>query len=426
VIDKQEKTLYSVSQLNRRAKQLLETHLHLVWVSGELSSLSRPSSGHWYFTLKDDRAQVRCAMFKSANGRLRWQVETGAQVMVRARVSLYEGRGDYQLIVEHMEEAGAGALQRAFEELKQKLQLEGLFEPSRKKALPTAPKHIGVITSPTGAAIQDILSVLKRRYPIAPVTILPVAVQGAQAAVTRGGGSMEDLWPFNDETLARRIAQCEIPIISAVGHEIDFTIADFVADVRAPTPSASAEIATPDIIEWQMQLDKLQQDLQRNVDAIIRHKTNSVKALSQRLRHPKQTIDSQEQQCNSYRIRLEHAMLRMLQQLTAQRSHLQQRLEQASPSKIINEQQLRLQNQTKQLQAGIEQHISQRQYEVARYASILDAVSPLRVLSRGYAVVKDENDINITSINQIKVGQTLTTQLNEGSFASEVTKTTPN
>ena len=446
MIEKQEKTLYSVSQLNRRAKQLLETHLHLVWVSGELSSLSRPSSGHWYFTLKDDRAQVRCAMFKSANGRLRWQVETGAQVMVRARVSLYEGRGDYQLIVEHMEEAGTGALQRAFEELKQKLQLEGLFEPSRKKALPAAPKHIGVITSPTGAAIQDILSVLKRRYPIAPVTILPVAVQGAQAAgelslavtkaensqlfdlliITRGGGSMEDLWPFNDETLARRIAQCEIPIISAVGHEIDFTIADFVADVRAPTPSASAEIATPDIIEWQMQLDKLQQDLQRNVDAIIRHKTNSVKALSQRLRHPKQTIDSQEQQCNSYRIRLEHAMLRMLQQLTAQRSHLQQRLEQASPSKIINEQQLRLQNQTKQLQAGIQQHISQKQYEVARYASILDAVSPLRVLSRGYAVVKDENDINITSSKQIKVGQTLTTQLNEGSFASEVTKTTPN
>jgi len=236
---------------------------------------------------------------------------------------------------------------------------------------------------------------------------------------------MEDLWPFNDEALARKIAQCGIPTISAVGHEIDFTITDFVADVRAPTPSASAEIATPDIVEWQMQLDKLQQDLQRNVDTIIRHKSNSVKALSQRLRHPKQRIDAQDQQCNSYSIRLQQAMLGMLQQLTAQQSHLQQRLEQASPATTITQHQRHLQTQEKQLHAGIQQHISQQQYEIARYASILEAVSPLKVLSRGYAVVKDEHGVAISSSHQVKVGQTLNTQLGEGSLTSQVIKTHP-
>src|SRR5690625_2927780 len=252
----------SVSQLNRRSKQILETHLPLVWVEGEVSNLSRPSSGHWYFTLKDDQAQVRCAMFRNRNQLVRFNPAQGQQLLLRARVSLYEGRGDYQLIVEHMEEAGFGALQRAFEELKTRLSQEGLFASERKRPLPTLPKHIGVITSPTGAAIRDILSVLKRRFPAVPVTVLPVPVQGKEAApaivsaldlanrselfdvliLARGGGSLEDLWPFNEEAVARAIYASRTPVVSAVGHEVDFSIADFVADVRAPTPSAAAEL----------------------------------------------------------------------------------------------------------------------------------------------------------------------------------------
>lgn len=231
-----EKKIFSVSQLNRQAKQLLETHLPLIWVSGEISNLAKPSSGHWYFSLKDDRAQVRCAMFKNANQRLRWQPESGKQVLIRARVSLYEGRGEYQLIVEHMEDSGAGALQQAYEALKLKLQHEGLFDEHKKQELPLFPNHIGVITSATGAAIRDILSVLARRYPIAPVTIIPVAVQGETAApemiqalskaqqfgqfdlliIGRGGGSIEDLWAFNSEALARALDACPIPILSLI------------------------------------------------------------------------------------------------------------------------------------------------------------------------------------------------------------------
>src|SRR5690606_31569338 len=248
-----------VSQLNRRAKQLLETHLPLLWVEGELSNVSQPSSGHWYFTLKDDQAQVRCAMFRNRNMLVRFKPQQGQQVLLRARVSLYEGRGDYQLIAEHMEEAGAGALQRAYEELKQKLAAEGLFSDDLKQPLPSLPRHIGVITSPTGAAIRDILHVLARRFPAIPVTVLPVAVQGKEAApqivkaiqlanradlfdvliLARGGGSLEDLWPFNEEVVARAIHASKLPIVSAVGHEVDFTIADFVADLRAPTPSVA-------------------------------------------------------------------------------------------------------------------------------------------------------------------------------------------
>src|SRR5690554_997535 len=257
--------ILSVSQLNRRAKQLLETHLPLLWVEGELSNVSQPSSGHWYFTLKDAQAQVRCAMFRNRNQLVRFIPQQGQQVLIRARVSLYEGRGDYQLIAEHLEESGAGALQRAFDELKLKLAAEGLFEQSCKQPLPSLPRHIAVITSPTGAAVRDILSVLKRRFPAIPVTVIPVAVQGKEAApqivkaieqanrsglfdvlvVGRGGGSLEDLWPFNEEIVARAIFASALPVVSAVGHEVDFTIADFVADLRAATPTAAAELLAP-------------------------------------------------------------------------------------------------------------------------------------------------------------------------------------
>ena len=265
-----DRLIFSVSELNRTVSQLFETQFPLLWVEGEISNFARPASGHWYLTLKDRQAQVRCAMFRNSNLRVNFTPANGSQVLVRCRVSLFEGRGDYQLIVEHMEEAGFGALQRQFDELKQKLANEGLFSPQQKKPLPTSINHIGIVTSPTGAAINDILSVLQRRFPSIKVTIFPTAVQGEQAAaqivqaiananrytlndrtcdaliVGRGGGSLEDLWPFNEEIVARAIAASTIPIVSAVGHEIDFTIADFVADLRAATPSAAAELLSPD------------------------------------------------------------------------------------------------------------------------------------------------------------------------------------
>jgi len=265
-----DRDIYSVGRLNAEARGLLEGAFPLIWVQGELSNVSRPSSGHLYFTLKDANAQVRCAMFRGNNRFLKFRPADGAQVVVRASLSLYEARGDYQLIVQSMEEAGDGALQRAFEALKQKLAAEGLFEAAHKRALPTLPKRIGVITSPTGAAIRDILSVLKRRFPAIPVLIYPVAVQGQAAGaeiaamirradmrrdcdvliIARGGGSLEDLWAFNEEIVARAIFDCSIPTVSGVGHEVDFTIADFVADQRAPTPSVAAEMVSPDQHDW--------------------------------------------------------------------------------------------------------------------------------------------------------------------------------
>ncbi|HEX6549675.1 MAG TPA: exodeoxyribonuclease VII large subunit, partial [Gammaproteobacteria bacterium] len=269
--------IYTVSALNRAARGLLETGLPLLWVEGELSNLARPASGHLYFSLKDASAQVRCALFRNRASLLRFTPRDGQHVLVRARVSLYEPRGDYQLQIEHMEDAGHGALQRAFEELKKKLAAEGLFDAASKKPLPAAPHTIGIVTSPSGAAIRDILSVIRRRYPVARVIVYPVPVQGEGAGakiaamlqtastraecdvliVSRGGGSLEDLWAFHEEIVARAIHACPIPVVSGVGHEIDFTIADFVADVRAPTPTGAAELATPDSSEWLQALSNL-------------------------------------------------------------------------------------------------------------------------------------------------------------------------
>ncbi len=273
----------SVSQLNRQSKELLETYLHNVQVTGEISNLSRPASGHWYFTLKDQKAQVRCAMFKSRTQYLKFVPKEGEQVLINASVGLYEARGDYQLIVNGMQSAGEGALKLAFEQLKARLHQEGLFNPEHKKPLPKHPRHLGVITSPTGAAIKDILSVLKRRFPNLPISIYPTQVQGDAAAgqisaaieranrdricdvliVGRGGGSLEDLWPFNEEVVARAIFNSQLPIISAVGHEVDISISDYAADLRAATPSAAAELVSPDRFEWIGRFEQLERSLIR-------------------------------------------------------------------------------------------------------------------------------------------------------------------
>ena len=312
-----ERDIYSVSRLNLEARLLLEQGFPRIWLEGELSNVSRPSSGHLYFTLKDARAQIRAAMFRSRNQAIRFRPEEGLQVLVRGRVSLYEPRGDYQLIVDHMEEAGDGALRRAFEELKRKLDAEGLFDAARKQPLPALPARIGVITSPSGAAVRDVISVLRRRFPAIPVLIYPVPVQGKEAGgeianairlasrradcdvliLTRGGGSLEDLWPFNEEVVARAIHDCRIPLVSAVGHEIDFTIADFVADRRAATPSAAAELVTPDQLEWLARLTQLSARLENRLRHTLSDDQRRLAWLEQRLQqvHPGQYLRQQAQ-----------------------------------------------------------------------------------------------------------------------------------
>ena len=326
--------ILSVSALNREVRQLIEEALGLVWVEGEISNLARPSSGHLYFSLKDEKAQVRCAMFRQANRRLGFAPADGLQVLVRARVSLYEPRGDYQLIVEHMEEAGEGALRRRFEALKAKLADEGLFDTDRKRKLPEIPERIGVITSPTGAALRDVLISLKRRFPAAQVLIYPTSVQGDKAApeivaalerasrraecdlliLTRGGGSLEDLWPFNEEIVARAVADVAIPIIVGVGHETDFTIAEFVADLRAPTPSQAAELAVPEQRDYLERLLGVAESLSRALRRLFRDQQRRLEIFEHRLAraHPGMMLRAKQQRIDEIEGRLKRAVRQLL------------------------------------------------------------------------------------------------------------------
>jgi exodeoxyribonuclease VII large subunit len=327
----------SVSQLNRLARQLIEDCFPMIWVEGEISNLSRPSSGHWYFTLKDSGAQVRCAMFRARNIRLKFQPVEGSKIMLKGTLSLYEARGDYQLIAEDMQPAGQGLLAAKFEQLKQKLQTEGLFDPSRKKPVPAHPRHIAVITSATGAAIHDILTVLKRRSPSTRITLIPVPVQGEQAPgaiaraivvantlvatgekdfdvilAGRGGGSLEDLWAFNDERVARAIAASGLPIVSAVGHEVDFTIADFVADVRAATPSAAAELLSTDQREYAQKITALRLRLINRWQHIATQTRQRISWHEKRLQtqHPGQRLRQRVLRLDELELRSRQAMLR--------------------------------------------------------------------------------------------------------------------
>ena len=446
-----EKTILSVSQLNRRAKQLLETHLPLIWVSGEISNLAQPSSGHWYFSLKDNKAQVRCAMFRNTNQRLRWQPQSGQQVLIRARVSLYEGRGEYQLIAEHMEAAGAGQLQQHYEILKAKLHAEGLFEESRKQVIPSFSPHIAVITSPTGAAIHDILQVLKRRSPMSEVTIIPVNVQGNTAAaemaealkkvehysqinkhrsfdviiIGRGGGSIEDLWAFNDENLARSIAQCPIPVVSAVGHEVDFTIADFVADLRAPTPSASAEMISPDINEWQQTIDVYFTQLQSIIRRKIEQKTQKINFYKKRLRHPSAIIQQQKQQLLLTQQSLQLALRQRMSRCKEQLRNTSFQLHQHHPTIKIEHRQQQLIRAEKQLKQHINSVLAAKQQQLAHKVQILNAVNPLQVLARGYAVVSQKSGQIMKNTKSLSVGDELSTQLAQGTYVSVVKKILP-
>jgi len=436
--------IYSVSELNQIARGLLESHLEDVQISGEISNLARPASGHIYFSLKDDAAQIRCALFKNRALRLKFKPENGQQVVVRGKVSLYVPRGDYQLIAEEIQPAGAGALQQAFDALKQKLQAEGLFDEAHKQALPLYPKSLAVITSPSGAAIRDVLSVLRRRYPLLPVSIYPVAVQGEGAAeqivgaidratadkrcdvllLTRGGGSLEDLWAFNEEIVARAVFACPLPIVCGVGHEIDFSIADFAADVRAPTPSAAAEIISPDGIELQNQFWQFEQYFAELQLRQVRDQQQRIDWLEQRLlqRHPRQILQQQAKQLDNMHRRL---IANVKNLLLGKRSDLQaaeNRLQQQSPASRLANLKTRFNYASRQLPGVLDKILKDKASQLQNSQRALEMISPLATLDRGYAIVTNEKQQVVMDTDQLKQDDTVTTRVAKGSFSSRVVR----
>ncbi|MCW8889000.1 MAG: exodeoxyribonuclease VII large subunit [Gammaproteobacteria bacterium] len=437
----QDREIYSVSQLNREARAQLEGHFPLIWVEGEISNLAKPRSGHIYFTLKDEFAQVRCAMFRMRAMHLRFTPKEGQQVLARVRVSLYENRGDYQLIVESMEEAGSGALQRAFEALKFKLQSEQLFSQELKQPIPDNPQTIGIVTSASGAAIRDILSVLARRNPAIRVIIYPTSVQGEMAApeivraiesanrrdecdlliVSRGGGSLEDLWPFNEERVARAIAASRLPIVSAVGHEVDVTISDLVADLRAPTPSAAAELVTSDRSELLARLQNQFLRLKRAIQSDLHRQNHSLLALKRHLKHPQRRIDEQAQRIDGLEARLlratKHAVLQQQDSLNA----LSSRLNGQRPALRITQSRQRLHKVWLQLQRGMAHHLNQKGLILSKAAQGLDLVSPLATLQRGYSITLSDKEEVVRTADRVKIGDSLTTRLAKGALVSQIT-----
>lgn len=435
--------VYSVSRLNREVRALLEGSFPLLWVEGEISNFSRPTSGHWYFTLKDEIAQVRCAMFRNRNMHIRFTPQSGMQVLIRARISMYESRGEFQIIAEHMEEAGDGALRRTFDELKAKLHSEGLFDSARKKTIPGFARQIGVITSPTGAAIRDILTTLKRRFPGIPVIVYPVAVQGADSAaqiaamiqqanarrecdvliLARGGGSLEDLWSFNEETVARAIFTSEIPIISGVGHEIDFTIADFVADQRAPTPTAAAELASPDRYELQKRIAHKYAQLSRAMHSQLRTLEQQLGHFTNRLQHPGRRLLDWSQRLDEAQLRIGNALAHSLRHAQARLAHLQTRLHGNKPALRMQQSTHQLAYLQRRLAGCMQQYIKDRSAAMHRLAHSLDTVSPLATLQRGYAITTREKTGQILrSAKDVKVNDRIITQLAAGRLLSTVNK----
>ena len=432
----------TVSELNHQARHLLESSFMQVWVEGELSGFSRPSSGHWYFSLKDQKCQIRCAMFRGANQRIRTLPREGDQIRIRGKVTLYENRGDFQIIVEHLEPAGLGALQQAFEALKARLQGEGLFDPARKKPIPATPRHIGVVTSPTGAAIHDILTVLKRRCPAIPVTLYPTAVQGQPATadivqaidraqqhgladvliIGRGGGSLEDLWCFNEEAVARAIAACPIPTVSAVGHEVDVTIADFVADLRAPTPSAAAEKISPDQQDWLRRLTEQQGRLGQSARRLLQRLDNQLGHLSARLRDPRRELLEKAQRMDELELRLNKAIRNRLDQQKQKTDYLLQRMSAQSPRRTLKTASEQTQQLEERLTLAARHLLRQKDERLQHIAQTLHVVSPLATLGRGYAIVRDDQGRIVRKAGDLETGDQITARLGRGSVSAQVTE----
>jgi exodeoxyribonuclease VII large subunit len=435
--------VYTPSGLTRFVRDLLEDTLPLIWVEGEISNFSRPASGHLYFTLKDSGAQVRCAMFKPRSSWLRFKPGDGMRVLARARVSLYEARGEFQLIIDSLEEAGEGALQRAFEQLKAKLAAEGLFDAQLKRAIPTFPRRVGVITSPTGAAVRDVLSVLARRYPLAEIEILPVPVQGREAPpaivaalqaasnalrhdvllLTRGGGSLEDLWAFNDETVARAIRASAIPIVSAVGHEIDFTIADFAADLRAPTPSAAAELLVPDAAELSRALARQRQRLTQRMQRGLESRAQRLDHLFARLgaQRPQARLARADERLRSLRRRLDDRIGGTLERGASRLAQARTRLLAQHPTALLARISERAQAARERLRLGARLGIERRSARLGELARTLHAVSPLATLERGYAILFErESGRVVRSVEQAPAGAALRARVADGEIGVRV------
>lgn len=434
--------IFTVSRLNAEVRLLLENEMGIVWLVGELSNFSAPVSGHWYFTLKDSRAQVKCAMFRGNNRRVTFKAANGNQVLVKARLSLYEPRGDYQLIIESMQPEGDGRLQQQFDQLKMSLAAEGLFAQANKQLLPENPTRVGIITSKTGAALFDILDVLKRRDPNLPVVIYPTMVQGSDAAIQiaqaigransrqecdvlivgRGGGSLEDLWCFNEEIVARTIAASEIPIVSAVGHEVDVTVADFVADVRAPTPSAAAELISRDMSAQSQKITQREQQLQSGMRHYLSLQSAQLQQLQFRLekQHPQLQLNQQSQRLDDLSQRLQSAMQSLF---TDHRQHIekqQYKLSLHSPDKALQINQAKLTEQKRRLLDAMDRRLLQSKHQLAMAAEKLETVSPLATLNRGYSITRDKNNRLITSQHQVSTGDALITTLADGEIRSTV------
>ncbi len=433
--------IYTISRLNREVRRVLEDVFPPIWVQGELTNLAKPASGHLYFTLKDNAAQVRCAMFKNRQSGIRFTPENGMQVMARANIGLYEGRGEYQLIIESLEPAGIGSLQIAFEALKQKLATEGLFAEEHKKPLPFFPDTIGIITSATGAAIQDILSILKRRYPYGEIIIYPVPVQGEGAAIkianaikqadqreecdvlilSRGGGSLEDLWSFNEEIVARAIYACATPVVSGVGHEIDFTIADFVADHRAPTPSAAAELVSPDSVETIARLKQREEKLIRHQQQLIHNLQRRVEFLSVQIPHPKQRLIELIQRTDEYAMRLKHHIENKLTNRKMMLSNWSQKISELNPVHKVSQQIEKVRYLQLQFEKSITHILEKSNTEISRLQHMLQTVSPVSTLERGYAIVTDsKTNTIVTNASNLLVGDKIRITLSKAEISSTV------
>ena len=456
--------ILSVSDLTHAARRLLEGEFPMVFVEGEISNFSTPASGHWYFTLKDDRSQLRCAMFRNRNRLIKFVPRNGLQTVVRGRISLYEGRGEFQMIAEFMEEAGDGALRKAYEALKTQLQSEGLFDEANKRQLPGLSQHIAIITSPTGAAVRDVLHVMQRRFPAIHVSIIPVQVQGEESVkqivaaldfanryetepfdiilLTRGGGSLEDLWSFNTEPVARAIFASDIPVVSAIGHETDITIADFVADLRAATPSAAAELISPDKETWETHLSRIENTLISIARRIQSNRAGDLQHLQRRLRHPGQRLQDLHQRLDDLEARLsgsfkyylagldvDNIRFRLLtimkQKLEFEKNRLI-RLKSSliSPAVIINQQGMSLEQLKQRLLHQASLFATQADHRLSHVTARLDGVSPLRTLDRGYAIItRAESDMDVVrQATTLTLGDKVRARLKLGSFVAEVTE----
>lgn len=436
--------IYQVSDLVKEMQHLMEASYPNIWIEGELSSLSKPASGHWYFQIKDEQSQLQCAMFSSRSRQMSYRPKVGDQVRIRGKISIYPARGNLQCIVQHIEEAGEGLLQRRYEELKAKLEQQGLFAAEHKQAIPEFINHCGIITSPSGAAISDILTTLKRRYPALPVTIYPAVVQGDTAAdtliqaindavqhqvadvlvISRGGGSLEDLWCFNDEGLAKAIYNCPIPTVSAVGHEVDVTIADLVADLRAPTPTAAAELISPDRQQLLQNLKNKQQNLINTSKQFLQQRSQMVDLKFANLQHPSTRIEKRHHQLQQLNQQLKQSLNSRIAAKQSQLTNLSNQFKNQSPESLIKQHVWQISQYQQRMKRALSNNFNQQQTKLDAAAQHLHAVSPLATLDRGFSIARNQQQTIIRQTDDVKSGEEISIQLKSGQINATVNSAT--